>query len=137
MEFNVETIKALYIYACRFKGRATRTEFWGFNLISIVIVILAWVFSALPGIDLLVSIFAVILFLPTIAVGIRRLHDGNRTGLLIFLGAIPFVGWLILVYFNILPGTKGKNQHGPDPRDNRKPGFQLYDTDLFKDFNKD
>ena len=45
----------------------------------------------------------------------RRLHDTNRSGFYLLISFIPFIGGLILLFFFIAEGTKGKNRFGPDP----------------------
>ena len=57
------------------------------------------------------------IIIPSLAVTVRRLHDQDKTGWLVLLGLIPFVGGLILLVFMLLEGTKGPNQYGPDPKD--------------------
>ena len=44
--------------------------------------------------------FALFIFI----VGIRRLHDTNRSGWWLLVGLVPFVGWLILLIFMTQPG---------------------------------
>ena len=60
--------------------------------------------------------------IPAISAGVRRLHDTNRSGFFLLISFIPFVGGLVLLFFLIPEGTKGKNRFGPDPlkRVNRK-----------------
>jgi len=54
-------------------------------------------------------------FLPSLAVGIRRLHDRDQTGWWILLGLIPVIGWIILIVWFCMRGTVGPNRFGPDP----------------------
>ncbi len=56
---------------------------------------------------------ALALILPSIAVGIRRLHDQDKSGWFILMGFIPFVGGIILIVFFCLPSTPGDNRYGP------------------------
>jgi uncharacterized membrane protein YhaH (DUF805 family) len=60
------------------------------------------------------SIFTVAMFLPTLAIGIRRLHDIDHTGwwMLIWL---TIIGSLLLIYWACVRGTPGPNRFGPDP----------------------
>ena len=53
--------------------------------------------------------------IPAISAGVRRLHDTNRSGFFLLLSFIPFIGGIILLFFLIAEGTKGKNKFGPDP----------------------
>ena len=52
------------------------------------------------------------LLLPYIAVGVRRLHDIDRTGWWLLIGFIPFIGVLVLLYWFVQRGTDGSNRFG-------------------------
>jgi uncharacterized membrane protein YhaH (DUF805 family) len=54
-------------------------------------------------------------FLPGLAVAVRRLHDTGRSGIVLLLGLVPVIGGLILLVFLILPGNPGPNRYGPKP----------------------
>ena len=54
--------------------------------------------------------------IPNLAVAIRRLHDTDKSGWMIFLGLIPLVGGIILLVFMFMEGTRGPNRFGPDPK---------------------
>lgn len=62
----------------------------------------------------LTSLVILAAIVPSIAVGVRRLHDQDKSGWFMLLGLIPLVGIVLLVFF-CLEGTKGPNQYGPDP----------------------
>ena len=82
-----------------FEGDATRSEYWWFALFIFAVgIVLSMVSRPLAG------LFYVGTLLPSIAVGIRRLHDTNRSGWWFLVGLVPFVGWLILLYFMTQPG---------------------------------
>lgn len=70
---------------------------------------------------LLGGLYSLAVLVPTIAVGVRRLHDTNRSGLWLLIAFIPLVN-LVLLYFFIQEGTRGPNQYGPDP----KAGYSGY-----------
>jgi uncharacterized membrane protein YhaH (DUF805 family) len=121
-------LKVLKQYA-DFNGRARRTEFWMFILFSaIASAILGLVDSLIgtarfiasggyfysPGV--LGGIYGLAVLVPTLAVGVRRLHDTDRTGWWWLLWLIPIVGQIILIVFWALEGTPGANQYGPDPK---------------------
>ncbi len=56
------------------------------------------------------------LFLPGLAVTVRRLHDTDRRGWWILLGLIPIIGIIVLIVFYCTAGTPGPNRFGPDPK---------------------
>lgn len=109
-----------------FSGRARRMEFWMFSLISAIISIVLAVIdhlihtvpdsaSGFSG-GLLSGIYALAVLLPSLAVQVRRLHDTDRRGWWIFIALIPFIGGIILLVFNVLPGHDGQNRFGPNPK---------------------
>jgi uncharacterized membrane protein YhaH (DUF805 family) len=54
--------------------------------------------------------------LPSLGVAVRRLHDTNRSGWWLLIGLIPIIGGIVLLVFFVLEGTRGPNNHGPDPK---------------------
>jgi uncharacterized membrane protein YhaH (DUF805 family) len=55
------------------------------------------------------------LFIPSIAVGVRRLHDIDRSGWWWLLWFVPIVGWIIMLIWVCSGGTAGMNRFGRDP----------------------
>ena len=96
-----------------FKGRASRSEYWWFQLIVSPSYLISEV------LDNEISFFflgiTLITLIPAISAGARRLHDTNRSGFFLLISFIPFIGGLVLLFFLIPEGTKGKNRFGPDP----------------------
>lgn len=106
-------------------GRARRSEFWWFVLFSVIAgAVLNMVDGALFGADNsgLSAIFSIVIFIPSITVAVRRLHDRDMSGLWWFLNFIPLIGTLILLVIYALPGTPGPNRFGPDPVSDRDDG---------------
>ena len=79
-----------------FKGHSTRKEYWVPTLVNIVIMAillvliyasskLVWLVNTLSGI---VLIFVIAMIIPQIAVQVRRLHDINRKGFLVYLNLV-------------------------------------------------
>lgn len=88
-----------------FEGRARRMEHWLFALCSGVIQVVLNQFVS----ENLASFYSLAVLLPSIAVGVRRMHDVNKSG------------WFLLIpiYSLILActdGTKGPNRFGEDPK---------------------
>jgi uncharacterized membrane protein YhaH (DUF805 family) len=109
----------------QFTGRARRKEYWSFFLLILAAYIVAGIVDGILGMSTLVGgvygpltlLTALFFFIPSLAVGVRRLHDTNRSGWWILIGFIPLIGALVLIYFFILEGTRGPNQYGPDPKE--------------------
>ena len=111
----------------QFNGRASRSEFWLFQLFIVIVSIPLYVLGfvagytgsqalalASTGLGLVVGL---ILTLPSLAVTMRRLHDTDRSGWWLLLGFVPIVS-LVLVVFMLLPGTPGGNRFATAaPRD--------------------
>jgi uncharacterized membrane protein YhaH (DUF805 family) len=54
------------------------------------------------------------LLLPAIAISVRRLHDIDRTGWWVLIGA-TIIGHILLLVWFCTKGTPGRNRFGPDP----------------------
>lgn len=99
-----------------FSGRARRKEYWYFVLAQMGLIIVAMILDAIIfGSD--TAIFYVVvafgLFLPSLAVTIRRLHDTSRSGWWFFLSLIPLIGSIILLVFLASETKFETNQWGP------------------------
>ena len=110
-----------------FSGRAPRAEYWWFVFFE-WLALMAFVILAVTatgdskesnsffyGFIVPFCVAFVMLIIPNVAVQVRRLHDQDRSGWLVLLFCIPYVGGLISLIFMLLPGTEGPNRYGPDP----------------------
>ena len=96
-----------------FQGRASRSEYWWFQLIVSPSYFISTILENEIGYFFLgITLFTLI---PAISAGVRRLHDTNRSGFFLLISFIPFIGGLVLLFFLIPEGTKGKNRFGTDP----------------------
>ena len=105
-----------------FTGRSRRKEYWLFTLLCLIAGFVIGFVEALVGLGgtvgpygLLSIILMLALLVPSIAVGVRRFHDQDKSGWFRLLALIPVVGGLIVLVFMCLPGTSGPNRFGPDP----------------------
>ncbi|MDR2597875.1 MAG: DUF805 domain-containing protein [Treponema sp.] len=113
-DINLEAIKEQCIGCIKkytvLNGRARRQEFWIFFLACFVSgCVIGWI----PVIGWL---FSLALFIPSLSVGARRLHDTNRSGWTLLLSLIPLAGIIILIVFWVQEGTAGENKYGPNPK---------------------
>lgn len=105
-----------------FEGRARRKEYWMFILFNILISFAIGIIGALLGksggiISVSLSgLYSLFIFIPSIAVTVRRLHDTNRSGWWILIGLIPFFGAIILFIFMILDSDPNANAYGENPK---------------------
>jgi len=123
-----------------FTGRAGRKEFWYFVLADVIIGIAFAILAIIPIIGFIVGIvsflFSLAILVPSLALGARRMHDINKTGWLMLLGLIPFVGWIIVIVFWVFEGTHGENKYGPVPAENAALNDWNELKDLKDVFNK-
>ena len=101
-----------------FTGRASRSEFWYFVLFNFIAGIIVGIIAKIIGDhrNSLGMLYSLIALVPSIAVGIRRLHDINKSGWWLLLCLIPLIGqiWLIILYAT--PGDVGENKYGPSSK---------------------
>jgi uncharacterized membrane protein YhaH (DUF805 family) len=118
MQWYLDVLRKYAVFA----GRARRREFWMFTLVSFVISIVLSILDAVIGTDygagygLLATIYGLAILIPSLAVGVRRLHDIGRTGWWILIGLIPCVGLIVLLVFYAQDGQRTTNEYGPDPK---------------------
>ncbi|WP_231639064.1 DUF805 domain-containing protein [Sphingomonas profundi] len=120
-----------------FTGRARPKEYWMFALfIALATIVLAIVESVLGigsgesvrtigdgslsvysqhNFGWLTGLFSLAMLVPSLAVGVRRLHDTDRSGWWLLIGLIPLAGGIVLFVFFVMSGTRGPNRFGPDP----------------------
>lgn len=109
-----------------FNGRASRQEYWMFALVSIPVMFVVFLISGVLGATLgssaglgviliLVIGLGLGLFIPSIALAVRRLHDTGRSGWWLLLSFIPYIGSIILLVFYCLKSEDGNNSYGPNP----------------------
>jgi uncharacterized membrane protein YhaH (DUF805 family) len=114
-------LAALKKYA-EFSGRARRREYWFFFLFNLIIQLVLAMIEEILGIapnsreSILAGIYGLAVFIPTLAVGVRRLHDTNHSGWWLLIGLIPLIGVLVLLFFFVSDSDSGPNQYGPDPK---------------------
>jgi uncharacterized membrane protein YhaH (DUF805 family) len=101
-----------------FSARASRSEYWFWTLFVILLSIAAGLIdlALFRSLDFspLQSLVSLGLFIPGLAVSIRRLHDLDRTGWW-FLLVFTIIGAIVLLVWNCMRGTIGPNRFGPDP----------------------
>ncbi|CAN2188894.1 COG3152 Predicted membrane protein [Candidatus Nanopelagicaceae bacterium] len=108
-DFRKDHIMGNAISACfskyaTFSGRATRSEYWYFYLFYIIVYIVGSVVAGIVGASAVLYLFILPLWLPNLAVGIRRMHDVGRSGWFIL---IPIYNLVLLC-----SSSTGDNQYG-------------------------
>lgn len=92
-----------------FSGRARRSEYWYFVLFNVIVSVILSLIDVFAGTKYISDIYSIVVLLPAIAVGVRRMHDVGKSG------------WFILIpIYNLVlcctVGTDGDNEYGPDPK---------------------
>ena len=104
------SVKSVFTKYLIFEGRASRPEYWWFQLaywMAIIISMLIPVFGFV-----LMTLVVLGCTLPNLAVGSRRLHDSNKSGWYQLIGLVPVVGTIGLIVLLALPSDTGENQYG-------------------------
>ena len=111
------------------RGRISRKAYWFATVIlfaaGLVASILDWIVfgtrsGAISAIVALVSLFA------SIAVGVKRWHDRDKSGWWILIVLVPVIGWIWAIVENgFLRGTIGPNRFGSDPLGPSRDGYPL------------
>lgn len=102
--------KTVFSKYATFSGRARRKEYWMFCLASTIVSFVVGIVGALLHCHGVLSpIYNLVVLLPSIAVGVRRMHDTDRSG-----------WWLLVPIANLVfactEGTRGGNRFGNDPK---------------------
>jgi aminopeptidase C, putative len=107
-----------------FSGRARRKEYWIFSLINNIIIFFLYILQIVTIESTLWLIFPIILFLyamavflPGLAVNIRRLHDIGKSGWWYLIYLIPIIGAIWLTVLMCLDSEPGENQWGENPKE--------------------
>lgn len=118
-------LKVLRQYA-DFDGRARRTEYWMYLLFNLLFGIAATILDNILGLKFnsempygfIYLIYSLAVFIPGLAVLVRRLHDVDKSGWWFFIALIPIVGGIWLLVLLATDGTPGTNQYGVNPKQN-------------------
>ena len=111
-----DAVRSVLAKYATFSGRARRSEYWWFYLAYVIAYIVAAIIDGLLGITALTLIVSLGLLIPTLAVGVRRLHDIGKSGWWLLIGLIPLVGAIVLLVFACQDSRRGTNQWGPSPK---------------------
>ncbi|QPM90725.1 DUF805 domain-containing protein [Pseudooceanicola algae] len=114
-----DSIRTVFSKYATISGRAARSEYWWFLLftwgVNVLFAILGAEASGFSLIDILSIIFGLVVLLPAICVGGRRLHDRDKSAWWLLLAVIPVIGTIILLIWMAMKGTDGPNRFGADP----------------------
>ena len=119
MEWYIAVLKK---YA-EFNGRARRKEYWMFILFNAIFGIVAAVIDNLLGTTAgglhygtFYGLYSLAVFIPGLAVSVRRLHDVGKSGWMLLIGLIPLIGGIWLLVLLVTDSKFGANQYGENPK---------------------
>ena len=106
-----------------FSGRSCRKEYWMYLLGIVIVTFVLAVVEGVAGLSGMVggvygpltTLLLLGTFIPGLAVGIRRLHDLDKSGWMYLIAFIPLVGGIVLIVWFCQRGTEGPNRFGDDP----------------------
>jgi uncharacterized membrane protein YhaH (DUF805 family) len=98
-----------------FSGRSSRSAYWWWYLFTLLVSGAAWLIDVAVGTWFVIGgLASLILFLPTLAVTVRRFHDAGHSGWWVLTWIIPLVGFIVWLIFALTP-SKPPNQWGERP----------------------
>ena len=122
----MDSIKAYWANYANFKGRTSKATFWWTILF---LVLASSLIGALfpggievthfAGVDIesransiAQNVWSIATFLPSLALGVRRLHDVGKPGTYLWFGLIPIAGFIMLLVWFLQAGQPAANAHG-------------------------
>jgi uncharacterized membrane protein YhaH (DUF805 family) len=113
-----EAVNSGFENFANFSDRASRAAYWWWFLFGVLVSIATNIIDAVViDAQVLTPLAGLVLLIPNLSVGVRRLHDTGRSGWWILIGLIPIIGWIVLLIFLIEQGDAGDNEYGPPPPD--------------------
>lgn len=100
-----DAIKICWKKYADFRGRAGRAEYWYWVLFCLIL-------SFIPLVNIIATLA---LCVPSIAVGVRRLHDIGKSGWYYLLCLIPLIGSVLLIVWFCQEGQVEENEYGTNP----------------------
>jgi uncharacterized membrane protein YhaH (DUF805 family) len=108
-----QALSSFFSNYVNFEGRARRSELWWAILFSLLgNIVIGGSFALIGDPGVIVGLFNLILFVPFIALWVRRLHDLSLSGLWYLLFFVPIAG-VIAFFIWALSGSSPSNQWGP------------------------
>lgn len=110
-------LKCLKQYA-DFSGRARRKEYWMFVLFNTIFAIVATIIDKIVGTErVFYRLYGLAVFIPGLAVTVRRLHDVGKSGWMYFIGLIIPVGTIWVFILLMRDSQQGNNKWGENPKE--------------------
>jgi uncharacterized membrane protein YhaH (DUF805 family) len=103
-----------------FAGRASRSEYWYFQLfifgtLALLVALMPIASDMAGAVSVAGCVFYLVTWPPNLAAAVRRLHDRNRSAWHYLWVFVPFFGAIVVVIWLCQKGVEGDNRFGPDP----------------------
>ena len=129
MEWYLKVVRDNY---ANFNGRASRQEYWMFNLFNFIFTIVVGFIDGFLSLGFLSLLYVLAILIPGLAVLVRRLHDVNKSGWWFFINFIPIIGAIWMLILLCTDGNPGENSYGPSPKaapvSNKEPDTETDET---------
>ena len=120
----LESLLTCYKKTFKYSGRASKSEFWWFQLLNLAILVFLILYTNSGSYDAfaennLIDIFTYIYALnliPLLSAAVRRFHDMDKSGFMVLWSAVPIVGFFVVLIGLMGNGTEGNNKFGPKPK---------------------
>lgn len=122
----IEAYKKFWSNYANFNGRTSRADYWWTFLANVLVgMIIGFVCGFISGLTgasnveassglpaLLSLLYSLAIFVPSLALAVRRLHDINKSGWYLLMGLIPLAGGIILLVYYLSDSVNTNNQYG-------------------------
>jgi uncharacterized membrane protein YhaH (DUF805 family) len=114
LQYFINPIKNHYF---DFDGRTRRRDYWLFILFYFIVSVIANIIDAvILGVPVLSLLLALALFLPSLGIAVRRLHDIGKSGWWVLINLVPLIGGIWFIILAATDSTPGSNAYGPNPK---------------------
>lgn len=122
----IEAYKKFWSNYANFNGRTSRADFWWTVLANFLVeMIIGFVCGFIIGLTgasngevsssiptLISSLYSLAIFVPSLALAVRRVHDINKSGWYLLMGLIPLAGGIILLVYYLSNSVNTNNKYG-------------------------
>ena len=112
----LESLKTCYKKVFNYRGRASKSEYWWFQLYFTLFAILTFYTVETHTFGQVLFVLWVFNNMPLLSAAVRRFHDMNKSGWTLLWALVPFIGGFIVLIMLAGDVTKGKNKFGPKPK---------------------
>ena len=88
-----------------FSGRTTVRGYWMATLFNFIFSFVVGLVDGLLGLGILATLYSIAVFIPGLAMSIRRLRDAGKSWGWYFINFVPLVGWIIFIVMLCKPSV--------------------------------